>query len=106
MSSFDERKGAAMKQFELNAEQEFKAGARRNKLLGHWAAPLIGRKDDADAYALEVIKSDFEEAGDDDVFRKVKADLEKAGAGISDEELRAKMDVLLIEAQGQIAEGV
>ena len=106
MSSFDERKGAALKQFTLNAEQEFKAEARRNKLLAHWAAPLAGRKDDVEAYAFEVIKSDFEEAGDDDVFRKVKAGLEAAGAGISDAEIREKMDVFMNEARGQIAEGV
>lgn len=106
MSNFDERKGAALKQFTLNAEQEFKAEARRNKLLAHWAAPLAGREGDIDAYALEVIKSDFEEAGDDDVFRKVKADLEEAGAGISDDEIREKMDFLMSEARGQIAEGV
>ncbi len=106
MSNFDERKGAALKQFTLNAEQEFKAEARRNKLLAHWAAPLVGRQGDVDAYALEVIKSDFEEAGDDDVFRKLKADLEKAGAGISDAQLREKMDVFMNEAQGQIAEGI
>lgn len=105
MSGFDERKGAAMKKFELDAEQEFKAGARRNKLLGLWSAPLIGRKDE-DAYAKEVIKSDFEEAGDMDVFRKVKADLDKAGAGVTDEQLREKMDLLMAEARGQIAEGV
>ena len=106
MSSFDERKGAAMKQFTLNAEQEFKAEARRNKLLAHWAAPLAGREGDIDAYALEVIKSDFEEAGDDDVFRKIKADLDKAGAGISDAEIREKMDILMNEAHAQIAEGI
>ncbi|WP_017930452.1 DUF1476 domain-containing protein [Robiginitomaculum antarcticum] len=104
MSGFDERKGAAMKKFELDAEQEFKAGARRNKLLGLWAAPLIGHKD-ADAYAKEVIKSDFEEAGDMDVFRKVKADLDKAGASITDVDLRTKMDALMEEARVQIAEG-
>lgn len=87
----------------LDAEQEFKAEARRNKLLAQWAAPKIGR-DDVDAYVLEVIKSDFEEAGDDDVLRKVSADLAKVGGGITDEELRAKMDELMDEAREQISQ--
>lgn len=104
MSSFDERKNAAEKKFVLSAEQEFKVGARRNKLLGLWAAGLLSKTgEDADAYALEVIKSDFEEAGDDDVFRKVKQDLIAGGKEIPDTELRERMDVLLTEARAQIA---
>lgn len=104
MSGFDERKNASEKRFTLDAEQEFKAAARRNKLLALWAAPLAGR-DDADAYVTEVIKSDFEEAGDDDVFRKVQGDLKSAGADISDVALREKMDALMDEARDQIANG-
>lgn len=102
MSAFDDRKNAAEKKFALDAEQEFKAQARRNKLLGHWAADLIGR-DDKDAYATEVITADFEEAGDDDVFRKVRKDLTAAGTDVSDSALRAKMDELLEVAREQVA---
>lgn len=102
MSAMDDRRNLAENKFALSAEQEFKADARRNKLLALWAAPLAGRSD-LDAYVLEVIKSDFEEAGDDDVLRKVKADLDGAGAGISNEEIRAKMDELMDVARQQIS---
>ena len=104
MTTFDNRKKASETRFVLDAEQEFKAGARRNKLLAQWAAPILGR-DDVDAYIAEVIKSDFEEAGDDDVLRKVSADLEKVGSGIPEAELRAKMDDLMEVAREQIAAG-
>ena len=104
MTTFDNRKKASETRFVLDAEQEFKAGARRNKLLAQWAAPILGR-DDVDAYIAEVIKSDFEEAGDDDVLRKVSADLEKVGSGIPAEELREKMDDLMEAAREQIAAG-
>ena len=104
MTTFDNRKKASETRFVLDAEQEFKAGARRNKLLAQWAAPILGR-DDVDAYIAEVIKSDFEEAGDDDVLRKVSADLEKVGSGIPEAELRAKMDDLMEVAREQISEG-
>ena len=107
MANLKDRENAFENKYAHDAEMQFKAEARRNKLLGLWAADLMGKSgDEADAYAKEVIKADFEEAGDEDVFRKVKADLEKAGAGISDTELRKKMDFLMVEARGQIAEGV
>lgn len=103
MSSFDERKNASEKKFVLEAQQMFKAEARRNKKLAHWIADLIGKSgDDADKYVTEVILSDMEEAGDDDVFRKVKADLEAAGAELSDVSLREKMDALMLEAREEI----
>lgn len=105
MSTMDERRGASETKFALSAEQEFKAEARRNKLLAQWAAPLAG-KTDIDAYVLEVIKSDFEEAGDDDVLRKVSADLAAGGAGVTDQELRAKMDELMDLAREQIHTGM
>ena len=104
MSTMDERRGASENKFMLNAEQEFKAEARRNKLLAQWAAPLVG-KSDVDAYVLEVIKSDFEEAGDEDVFRKVSADLSAGGAGVTDTELRAKIDEFMDLAREQIRTG-
>lgn len=103
MTSFDDRKNVAEKKFVLTAEQEFKVEARRNKLLGIWVAELIGKTgDDVTAYVLEVIKSDMEEPGDDDVFRKVKQDIIAAGVQLSDVEIRARMDVLMTEARAQV----
>ena len=76
MSGFDDRERAFENKFAHDAEMQFKAEARRNKLLGLWAADLMGKSgDDAMAYAGEVIKADFEEAGDEDVYRKVSGDL-------------------------------
>jgi len=86
--------------FAHDAEMQFKAEARRNKLLGLWAAALLGKSgDDAQAYAREVVKADFEEAGHEDVVRKVAADL---GDKSSPDEIRAKMAELMAEAKGQI----
>ncbi|MEM8986108.1 MAG: DUF1476 domain-containing protein [Pseudomonadota bacterium] len=103
MTTFDQRKKAFEDKFAHDAELKFKAEARRNKLLGLWAAELMGLSGgDADAYAKEVIKSDFEEAGDEDVFRKVRGDFDAKGVSKSDDQLRAKMDALLVEAVEQI----
>ncbi len=78
--------------------------ARRNKLLGLWAAGLLGKSGpDADAYAKEVVLADFEEAGDNDVVRKVVKDLE--GKGVTEQEIRAKMAELLAQAVSQIQAG-
>jgi len=104
MKSFDDRKNVAEKKFVLTAEQEFKIDARRNKLLGIWVADLIGKSgDDVTPYVLEVIKSDMEEPGDDDVFRKIKQDIIAAGVQLSDVEIRSRMDVLMTEARAQVA---
>ena len=74
MTTFDKRKDAFEQKFAHDAELQFKAGARRNKLLGLWAAGLLGKTGaDADAYAKTVVAADFEEAGDEDVFRKVRS---------------------------------
>jgi hypothetical protein len=106
MSEFDDRKRAQEKKFELDQELEFKAGARRNKLLGLWAAGLMGKSgDDAEAYAKTVVMADFEEAGDDDVFRKVRADFDAAGVTQSDHQIRARMSELLDDARAQIKAG-
>lgn len=103
MSGIDDREGAFEKKFVLDAEQEFKLQARRNKLLGLWVAGLLGKSgEDAKAYAVEVIKSDMEEIGDEDVFRKVKQDLIAEGNDIPDVEIRDRMAVLLTEARAQI----
>lgn len=106
MSTFDNRQKGFEGKFAHDQELQFKAGARRNKLLGMWAAGLMGKNDDdALSYAKEVIKADFEEAGDDDVFRKVKADLEAAGVEKSDHQIRSQMDDLMAEAISQIENG-
>ncbi|WP_071675375.1 DUF1476 domain-containing protein [Nioella nitratireducens] len=100
MTTFDDRENAFEAKFAHDAEMVFRAEARRNKLVGLWAAEILGKTGpDADAYAIEVVKSDFEEAGHEDVVRKVAADLEgKATA----EEIRAKMAELLTVAKGQL----
>ena len=99
-SSMDERAASFENKFARDAELKFKAEARRNKLLGHWAAEKMGR--DGDEYAREVIKADFEEAGDEDVYRKVKGDLDAANAGVSESEVRTKMRELLVTAAEQV----
>jgi len=102
MSTFDDRENAFETKFAHDAEMQFKAEARRNKLLGLWAADLLGKSgDDAAAYASEVIKSDFEEAGDEDVYRKVSGDLRDAA---DEETIRAKMKTLMAEAKKQLME--
>ncbi len=103
MSGFDKREEGFETKFAHDAELQFKANARRNKLLGLWAAELMGLSGDAaDAYAMEVVKSDFEEAGDDDVFRKVRADFDAKNIDQSDHQLRRTMDELLATAAEQI----
>ena len=100
MSTFDDRENAFESKFAHDAEMQFKAEARRNKLLGLWAADLLGKTgDEAAAYATEVVKSDFEEAGDEDVYRKVSGDL---GDKASEAEIRAKMTALMGEAKAQL----
>jgi hypothetical protein len=103
MSSFDKRQEDFEKKFALDEEQKFKAIARRNKLLGLWAAEKLGKTGtEADAYAKEVVAADFEESGDDDVLRKVAADL---NGKASDAEIRKKMDELLATAALQVKAG-
>jgi hypothetical protein len=104
MSSFDKREEGFEKKFALDEEQKFKAEARRNKLLGLWAAEKLGKTgDDAAAYAKEVVSADFEEAGDSDVLRKVVKDLE--GKGVTEADIRKKMDELAAVAVAQIKAG-
>ncbi|MGN6573179.1 MAG: DUF1476 domain-containing protein [Pseudolabrys sp.] len=96
-TTFDKREEAFEKQFAHDEELRFKAMARRNKLLGLWAAGILGKSGaDADAYAKEVVLADFEESGDNDVMRKVVKDL--AGKGIGEAEVRAQMGTLLAQA--------
>jgi hypothetical protein len=106
MTSFDERKEGFEKKFAHDEELRFKATARRNKLLGAWAAEKMGiAGPDADAYAKEVVMSDFEEAGDEDVFRKVRKDFDAKGVAQSDQQIREKMLELLGQALEQIKTG-
>lgn len=104
MTTFDDRESAFENKFAHDEEMKFRAVARRNKLLGLWAAELLGKTgDDANAYALEVVKADFEEAGHEDVVRKVAGDL----GDIADADtIRAKMDEMLAVAKDQIMKEV
>jgi hypothetical protein len=100
MSTFDDRENAFENKYAHDAEMQFRAEARRNKLLGLWAADLLGKSgDEADAYAKEVVKADFEEAGDEDVYRKVSGDL---GDKADEKTIRNKMRQLMAEAKAQI----
>lgn len=104
MSQFDDRKKGQEAKFAFDAEKKFKAEARRNKLLGIWAAELLGHTGDAaNAYAAEVVAADFEEAGDEDVFRKVSSDLSAKGLSIGEDVIRQKMAQLAITANEQVA---
>jgi hypothetical protein len=103
-TTFDKREEGFEKKFAHDEELRFKAMARRNKLLGLWAAGLLGKSGpDAESYAKEVVLADFEEAGDNDVVRKVLKDLE--GKGVSEQDIRAKMAELLAQAVEQIQAG-
>ncbi len=106
MTTFDKREEGFEKKFAHDEELRFKANARRNKLLGAWAAEKLGLSGtDADAYAKEVVMSDFDEAGDDDVFRKVRKDFDAKGVAQSDHQLRRTMDELMEQAIAQIKAG-
>ena len=100
MSTFDDRERAFEAKFAHDMDMQFKAVARRNKLLGLWAAGLLGKTGQAaEDYAMDVIRADFEEAGHEDVFRKVATDL----IGIADEgTIRAQMDTFLSQAKAQL----
>ena len=102
MSTFDERERAFENKYAHDMEMQFKAVARRNKKLGLWAADLLGKEGQAaEDYAMEVIRADFEEAGHEDVFRKVMADLQ----GRSDEgTIRARMEEFLAQSKREIME--
>jgi len=106
MTTFDKREEGFEKKFAHDEELRFKASARRNKLLGLWAAEKMGLSGPAaDAYAKEVVVADFEEAGDDDVLRKVHKDFEARGVAQSDQQIRQMMDALMVQAIEQIKTG-
>ena len=103
MTTFDKREEGFEKKFAHDEELQFKAGARRNKLLGMWAAEKLGLSGaQADAYAKEVVMADFEEAGDHDVFRKIRKDFDSKNVKLSDQDIRRAMDELMAQAIAQI----
>ena len=100
MTTFKDRERAFEAKFAHDAEMQFRAEARRNKLLGLWAAELLGKTgDDATAYAAEVIKADMEEPGEEDVYRKVAGDL---GELANEATIRSQMDALMTQAKAQL----
>jgi hypothetical protein len=106
MTTFDKREAAFENKFALDEELRFKAMARRNKLLGLWVASRLGKTGtEAEAYAKSVVLADFEDVGDDDVLRKVTADLDAAGIAEEPGELRRVMDELLATAAAEIQAG-
>lgn len=103
MSGYDERKRGMDSKLSHDSELKFKVTNRRNRLLGLWAGGEMGLSGQAlDSYAVSVIKSDFEQPGDDDVFRKVMGDLQEHGVAVDATELRRKMAELLFEAERQV----
>jgi hypothetical protein len=104
MSTVDDREKGFERKFALDQEQEFRATARRNRLLGEWAAGLMGLEN-VQEYAQAVVKSDFEQPGDADVLRKVTQDLAGSGVPIREGEVRAKMDEFMAIARGQLQAG-
>lgn len=103
MTTFDKREEGFERKFALDEEMKFRATARRNKLLGHWAAEKLGLSGaEADAYAKAVVAADFEEAGDDDVFRKIRKDFDAKKVEQSDHQIRRTMDELFGKALQQL----
>jgi len=106
MTTFDKREDAAEKKFAHDAELQFKASARRNKLLGFWVAEKLGKTGkDAEDYARTVVMADFEEAGDEDVFRKIRKDFDAGGVAETDHVIRRTMDELMGRAIAEIQAG-
>jgi hypothetical protein len=106
MTTFDKREEGFEKQFAHDEELKFKANARRNKLLGLWAAEKLGLSGpEAEAYAKDVVAADFEEAGDHDVFRKIRRDFDAKSVDVSDHQIRRTMDELMASAIIQIKGG-
>lgn len=105
MTSFEDRERAFENKFARDEEMQFRIMARRNRLLGEWAADKMGlTPEERDGYAKAVVQADFEEAGDEDVLRKVLGDLTSAGIDSNEATVRAAMDQTLIEARRQFIE--
>ncbi|MFV0279431.1 MAG: DUF1476 domain-containing protein [Rhodoblastus sp.] len=106
MTTFDKREDSFEKKFAHDEELRFRATARRNRLLAAWAAEKLGKQPgDADAYFKEVMMADLEEAGDDDVIRKIVADFAKAGVDQSEHQIRRTMDEFMTAAIAEIKAG-
>ena len=106
MTTFDDREKAFEAKYALDQEQEFKAIARRNRMLGLWAAEKMGLSaESADQYAAAVVRADFEQPGDEDVFRKVAGDFKASGLSVSEGEIRSKIDELASIAREGIRAG-
>lgn len=107
MTGFDDRERAFENQFARDADMQFRIVARRNRLVGHWAAAEMGlTAEESDAYATSVVQADFEEAGDEDVVRKLMGDLTGAGVEIDEAAVRQALDAKLVEARRHFIEGV
>ena len=105
MTTFDDRERAFETKYARDQDMQFRIVARRNKLLGHWAANLMGLSQaEADAYASDVIRADFEEAGDEDVVRKVVGDLTSAGIDCDEARVREALAHKAVEARRQLME--
>ena len=106
MTTFDEREKGFESKFAHDQEMAFRITARRNRLLGQWAADLMSlTAAEADSYSKSVVQADFEEAGDEDVIRKLLGDLTNAGVDIDDARIRAAIDAKAVEARRQLMEG-
>ena len=100
MSKFDEREKSFEKKFQIDEELQFKIAARSNKYLGEWASSLLGKnEEDKKNYIQEVIKSDLEEAGQEDVFRKIKKDFQAASISVEEKEIRDQMEKAFLRAK-------
>ncbi|MEC9067160.1 MAG: DUF1476 domain-containing protein [Pseudomonadota bacterium] len=103
MTDFKDRERAEEAKFAMDEETAFRVAARRNRLLGEWAAGLMGlTAEEADAYKKAVVQADFEEAGDEDVIRKLLGDLTAADCNVSETDIRAKLDEKTVEAKRQL----
>lgn len=103
MTDFSDRQRGEEAKFAMDEETAFKVAARRNRLLGAWAAGLMGLTDEeTDAYKKAVVQADFEEAGDEDVIRKLLGDLTAAGCDVSEADIRTKLDEKSVEARRQL----
>jgi hypothetical protein len=106
MTTFDKRETAFEGKFVLDAELQFKAEARRNRMLGLWAAGKLGKSgDEAEAYAESVVKADIVEAGSEDVFRKIKRDFEAAGVDQTEHQIRRNMEEFMVKALESVKAG-
>ena len=107
MTTFDDRERAFENQFARDADMQFRIVARRNRLLGEWAAAKMGlTAEETDSYAKSVVQADFEEVGDEDVIRKLVADFAAAGVEVDDATVRTALEAKAVEARRQFIEGV